>query len=251
MIDIHSHILPELDDGARDPDEALTMLRMAEATGTTDIVATPHSDLSFRFDPRATRERIADLQEAAGQSIRIHFGCELHLTMDGIENALRCPEDYSIGRRGHLLVEFSNYQVPKNSTGILLKMLDRGLRPIVAHPERNPIFRDRISELEAWVRMGCSMQVTAHSLLGRFGKAAKTASHQLIERGLVHFLASDAHDRQHRPPLLAEVRHYVDETFEPEAAELWLLDNPRAALEGFPVSTGAFRERKRPWYSFW
>jgi protein-tyrosine phosphatase len=250
MIDIHTHILPGLDDGARTLEEALGMLRMAAAAGTTDMVASSHANPQFAFDPQVAEERIAELQGAAGDSIRIHYGCELHMTLEGIENALHSPEEYSIGHRGYLLVEFSDFLIPKSSGGILDQMIDRGLHPIVAHPERNPILRTRMSELEAWVERGCSMQVTAHSLLGRFGKSAKAASHQLMARGLVHYLASDAHDLQHRPPVLDEVRRYVEETFDAEAADRLLLENPQAVLDGFPVASGPVHVRKRPWYSF-
>jgi protein-tyrosine phosphatase len=251
MIDIHSHILPGLDDGASDLSEALGMLRMAAAAGTTDIVATSHSDPQFTFDPRLSEERVTELQRAAGNLIRVHYGCELHLTLEGIENALRCPEEYSIAHHGYVLVEFSNFQVPKTSSAILDQMLDRGLRPIIAHPERNPLLRGRMSELEDWVGRGSSLQVTAQSLLGRFGKSAKAASEQLMTRGLVHFLASDAHDLQHRPPVLDEVQRYVQESCDSDAADLLLLENPRSVLEGHAVSTRAFPMRKRAWYSFW
>ena len=97
---------------------------------------------------------------------------------------------------------------------------------------------------------GCTLQVTAQSLLGRFGKSAKV-SHQLMERGLVHFLASDAHDSKYRPPVLDEVRRYVQATFDPEAESLLLVENPRSVLEGFRVSTSPFPARKRAWYSLW
>lgn len=249
MIDIHTHILPGLDDGARNLEEALGMLRMAAAAGTTDMVASSHANPEFAFDPQVAEERIAELQGAAGDSVRIHYGCELQLTLEGIENALRFPQEYSIGHHGYLLVEFSDFLVPKTTSAILGRMMDRGLRPIVAHPERNPLLRKRMSELEGWVGQGCSMQVTAHSLLGRFGKSAKAAGHELMARGLVHFLASDAHDLQHRPPVLDEVRRYVEETFDPEAADRLLLENPQSVLDGFPVASGPVHVRKRPWYS--
>jgi protein-tyrosine phosphatase len=250
MIDIHTHILPGVDDGARDLEEAVGMVRMAADAGTTDMVATPHADPTFAFDSQVTEQRIAELQDAAGDSVRIHYGCELHLTLEGIENALRSPGAYSIGHRGYLLVEFSDILVPRTSGEIFRRMMDRGLRPIIAHPERNPLLCRRMSELEAWVGDGCSMQVTAHSLLGRFGKLAKAAGHELMARGLVHLLASDAHDQKHRPPVLDEVRRYVEETFDREAADRLLRENPQSVLGGFPLASGPLRARKRPWYSF-
>lgn len=251
MIDIHTHILPGIDDGAHDLDQSLAMLRMAAAAGTTDMVATPHSDPQFTFDAEVTEARLAELQAAAGDLVRVHYGCELHLTLDGIENAMRVPQEYSIAKKGYLLVEFSNFLIPKTSGEIFGRMLDRGLRPIIAHPERNPLLRTRLTELEAWVELGCTTQVTGQSLFGRFGKAAKASSHELITRGLVHFLASDAHDLEHRPPVLDDVRQYVEETFDGEVAERLLEENPRAVLSGGPVASVAFQMRKRPWYSLW
>jgi protein-tyrosine phosphatase len=251
MIDIHTHILPGVDDGASDLEESLAMLRMAAAAGTTDMVATSHSNSQHVFDPEVAEALLAELQAAAGDTMRVHYGCELHLTLDGIENALRTPEVYSIGHKGYLLVEFSNLLIPKTSSEILGRMLDRGLRPIIAHPERNPLLRTRLTELEAWVELGCTTQVTGQSLLGRFGKSAKASSLELITRGLVHFVASDAHDLEHRPPALDGVRQYVEETFDAEVANRLLQENPQAVLSGGPVASAAVQARKRPWYSLW
>ena len=250
MIDIHTHILPGLDDGARHREEALAMLRMAAAAGTTDMVASSHANLEFAFDPQVAEERIAGLQGAVGNAPRIHYGCELHLTPESIADVLHFPQKYSIGHRGYLLLEFSDFLVPKTSSEILGRMIARGVHPIIAHPERNPILRKRMPELEAWVGQGCAMQVTAQSLLGRFGKAAAVASHELMARGLVHFLASDAHDCEHRPPVLDQVRRYVEEAFDPETADRLLRENPQAVLDGAPLATGPVHVRKRPWFSF-
>ena len=251
MIDIHSHILPCLDDGARSMQESLSMLKMALATGTTDIIATPHSNSKFVFDAEVTEQRIAELQAASGNMPRIHYGCELHLTMEGIEDALRLPEKYTIGHRSYVLVEFSNVLVPKTTGEIFDQMLARGIRPIVAHPERNPLLRERMPELEMWVSQGCCLQVTAQSLLGRFGKSADAASHDLMERGLVHFLASDAHDLRHRPPILSGVGRYVEKAFDRETADRLLIGNPQAVLDGTPVATGYPLVRKKFWSLLW
>src|SRR5580704_9726299 len=101
MIDIHSHILPGLDDGARDPEEALQMLRMAAAAGTTDIVATPHANEQFHFDPAATAHGLAELAQAAGAVPRLHFCFDLPLTAENIDDALHFPAQYTIAQRGY------------------------------------------------------------------------------------------------------------------------------------------------------
>ncbi|MGA2268615.1 MAG: CpsB/CapC family capsule biosynthesis tyrosine phosphatase [Bryobacteraceae bacterium] len=251
MIDIHSHILPGLDDGAVTPEEALAMLRMAAAAGTTDIVASPHANQEFAFDPATVEHKIAELQEAAGNTPRIHFGCDLQLTTENIEDALRWPGKYSINHRGYLLVEFSDFLIPRTSGEIFARMIAAGLRPIVTHPERNPLLREKVTELEAWVRQGCLVQVTAQSLLGRFGKSAKAAGDHLIARGLVHLLASDAHDLKLRPPVLDEAHRYAQRTFGAEAARWLLLENPRAVLAGASGVTAAMPVRRKKWFSFW
>jgi protein-tyrosine phosphatase len=248
MIDIHSHILPGLDDGARSMDDALDMLRMAAAAGTTDMVATPHASPPFRFDPDTVERAIADLQSAAGPSVRIHYGCELHMTLENMEDALRRPGQYSIGHAGYLLVEFSPLAVPRNSGEVLARLARAGLRPIVAHPERNPILRECLTELEEWTCHGCLLQVTAQSLLGRFGKSARGSSQVLIGRGLVHLVASDAHDPRHRPPVLDEAFREVADRSSEEIARRLFEENPRAVLDGLPV---AIVSRKKRWAALW
>src|SRR5690349_18152719 len=106
MIDIHSHILPGLDDGPANDAEAVDMLRIALAAGTTDIVASPHASPQYRFDPARVADTIGRLQDAVGAAPRIHSGCELHLTPENIESACTHPQQYSIAGNGYLLIEF-------------------------------------------------------------------------------------------------------------------------------------------------
>src|SRR5438046_1222974 len=104
MIDIHSHILAGLDDGARSLEESVAMVRMAAAAGTTDIVASPHANQTYAFDVQAVEAKIGELQQALGSSPRIYFGCDFHLTPENIADALSAWEKYSINHRGYLLV---------------------------------------------------------------------------------------------------------------------------------------------------
>ena len=140
------------------------------------------------------------------------------------------PGRYSINHRGYLLVEFSDFLIPKTTDETFARMMKAGLRPIVTHPERNQLLQYRLPELEAWVAQGVHMQVTAQSLMGRFGKTATACAHELMGRGLVHFLASDAHDTRWRTTALDEARQYVDRRFGPEAGLRLFEENPRAAL---------------------
>jgi len=252
MIDIHSHVLPAQDDGARNLEQAVAMLQMAASAGTSDIVATPHAGLEYPFDPESVEIRIRELQAAVGPTPKIHYGCEMRLTPERIEDALQSAERYTIAHGRYLLLEFSDSFVPKTATEIFDRMLARGIRPIVAHPERNPILRCRLEELENWVAQGCLLQVTAESLFGRFGNSARDASLKLMWRQLVHFLASDAHDTKHRAPLLDEAARYVIRHFGEAVADRLLTSNPRAVLTGIEIeSQSVEREHPKSWFAFW
>jgi protein-tyrosine phosphatase len=251
MIDIHSHILPGLDDGSKSLEESVEMLRQAAAAGTTDIVASPHANQEYAFDELAVERKIGELQAAVGENPRIHYGCDFHLTLENIEDALRLPEKYSINHRGYLLVEFSDFLIPKSTDELFARMMRAGLRPIVTHPERNQLLQARLPELETWVAQGAHLQVTAQSLMGRFGKTANRCAHELMRRGLVHFLASDAHDTKWRTTALNEAREYVDRRFGAEAGLRLFVENPRSALAGVPLSSVPLPVKRRPWYAFW
>lgn len=250
MIDIHSHILPGLDDGSETIEQSIEMLRMAAASGTTDIVASPHANPDFEFDPAEVEWKIAELQAAAGENPRIHYGCDFHLTPENIENALREPGKYSINHRGYLLVEFADSFIPKSTNDIFAAMIESGIRPIITHPERNLLLQKRVEQLEAWVEMGCLMQVTAQSLLGMFGNRAKDSSHALMARRLVHFLASDAHDLKRRTTELRPAWNYVAEHYGAGLARLLLIDNPQAVIDGAFLEGGRLPERRKRWFSF-
>ena len=248
MIDIHSHILPGLDDGSESIENSIEMLRMAFAAGTTDIVATPHANAEFAFEPEEVEEKIAELQKAAGDCPRIHYGCDFHLTPENIEDVLRFPGRYSINHQGYLMVEFADAFIPKATADIFGRMLGVGLYPVVTHPERNALLQKRLPDLEAWVEMGCYLQVTAQSVLGGFGRRAKEFSETLLSRGLVHFLASDAHDVKHRTTVLQPAWDHVEEHFGSGTAQLLLEDNPAKALVGEPLPTQYVAPPRKRWF---
>jgi len=248
VIDIHSHILPGVDDGSKSLDESVEMVRMAAAAGTTDIVASPHADSEYRFDPVLVERKIAELQAAGGEAPKIHYGCDFHLTIDNIEDAVRVPDRYSIAHRGYLLVEFSDLHIPKNAAEIFAHLMRAGLRPIVTHPERNQLLHYRLPLIRDWVAQGAMVQLTAISFLGRFGKVAKKSADELMGSGLAHFVASDAHDTQHRTTDLREPFRYVEKRFGPEAAARVFVENPRAALAGVPLSQAPIPIRRKTWF---
>lgn len=247
MVDIHCHILSGIDDGARTLEESVAMARMAAAAGTTDIVATPHANNRYVYDEAVVEAKLAELRAVAGGAIRIHRGCDFHLTPENILDALAAPAKYSVAGRGYLLVEFSDHSVPETAGEIFQKMLSAGLHPVVTHPERNPLLRERLELLELWVDQGCFVQVTALSILGRFGKGAKEAADRLLRNSLVHFLASDAHDCERRTPAMDGAWKHVSKEFGECAARGLLETNPAAALVGKKLERIRVDRRKK-WF---
>lgn len=255
MIDIHSHILYGLDDGAQDRETSLAMLALAAETGTTDIVATPHSDSQYEYQATLVDERIRELNGLTGNKPRIHRGCDFHLSIDNVQACMRDHTVFTINGLCYLMVEFAEFFVPPSTENIFRELSGLGVIPIITHPERNPVLRDSTARLERWIESGCLLQVTAQSLTDRFGREARDATWNWLRKGMVHVLASDAHDTVHRPPRLDLAHAMIAEKLGAEAADLLLLSNPAAILRGEPsVSLGASQSSggaSRKWFHFW
>jgi protein-tyrosine phosphatase len=249
MVDIHSHIVFGVDDGAKTIEESLAMLRIAADAGTTDIVATPHADFRFCFDLGLINRRIAELQAAIGDQIRIHRGCDFHLHPDNVRLCLADRSRFTINGKGYLLVELPQTSIPNTVPLIFDEMMQRGITPVITHPERNPLLMSNESRLVEWVRRGCLIQVTSQSFTGRFGKSAQAACRRLIGLNLAHFAASDAHDTERRPPTMCEAYRHVESEYGTLVAERLFRIHPRLTL------TGDYMERqrlppKRSWYQW-
>ena len=253
MVDIHSHVLWGLDDGSHSLEMSVAMLQMAAKGGTTDIVATPHADATYEFRPDLIAARCAELREKMGDRIRIHSGCDFHLKFDNIQEALADPRKFSVNGLGWVLVEFGDMMIFPNTEEIFAQMRNAGMGVIVTHPERNWLLRKDIARLQRWVDSGAYMQVTGGSLLGAFGTDARKFAEELMDRGLVHFLASDAHDLDRRSPRLDHVREFVAERFGEEYAEALLRTHPQAVIDGRALHSGALEppEPARRWFEFW
>lgn len=240
MIDIHSHILPGLDDGARTMDETIEMIEIARSTGTTAIVASPHADTQYAYEPERIDDLLVEARALAGPGIALVRGCDFHLMQSNVEDALKNPARYTIGGKGYLLMELSNMVIFSNTGAMWTELEAAGMKIVLTHPERNPLLRQRIEMVEEWVAQGRYMQVTAQSLLGVFGPKAESFSRKLLDRGLVHFLASDGHNAKHRPPRLDQGFQWIARTYSPRLAQLLCEDHPRAALLGEPLDLSAF-----------
>jgi protein-tyrosine phosphatase len=256
MIDIHSHPLPGVDDGAQTFDMAVSMCRIAAADGVTHLVATPHCNYSYKFDPQINRQLLAELQARVGETPKLLLGCDFHLSYDNIQQCAQGTKDFTINQSSYLLVELPDQFIPEHISRVYYDIQVAGLTPIVTHPERNPLLRRKPDCLQQWVTNGCLVQVTAQSYTGGFGSSARKFSEKLIDLGIVHFFASDAHDVKRRPPILSRCYRKVAQAKGEEIADLLLRKNPEAVINGQPLppqpdwaELRALRNR-RSWFSF-
>lgn len=232
MVDLHCHILPGLDDGPSTMDESLAMAEAAIADGITRVVATPHASERYLFEFSHVRQLRDELQAKVGGRLEIATGCDFHLNPENLSALRKDASQYCVNQRDYLLLEFNEISIPPAMDQTLHEIQLLGLRPIITHPERNSILRARPERLKNWVRRGCFGQVTGGSLTGVFGSAAQKISLDWVREGLIHFVASDAHNTRRRPLRLQPAYDVVVDQFGQEKARALFLENPLAAFEG-------------------
>lgn len=235
MVDIHCHPLSGIDDGPDAFEMSLAMVKMAAADGITHLVATPHCNYRYPFNPETNQAKIAQLQAAAGPVPKLLMGCDFHLSYENIQQLLEKRGTFTINGTEYLLVELDEHFVPQQFDQVIYDIQVAGFVPIVTHPERNPVFARHPNLLSKWVNQGCLVQVTAQSFVGGFGKTALDLAQQWFEHNLVHFFATDAHDDKHRPPLLSPCYDKVAATWGRPTAERLLVKNPEAVVNGQPL----------------
>ena len=235
MIDIHAHILPQVDDGSPSPECSLEMARLAVESGVTAMIATPHCNLPGSGEPlwadtlmRCAQELSCVLEERE-IPLRLYAGMEIFGTPDTAEK-LREGKLCTLAGSRYPLIEFPFHGCGREATEILNRVLEMGLRPIVAHPERYRYTQDEPRLLNLWTDMGCLLQVNRGSLLGRFGARAEALSHSMVGRGFAAFVASDAHTSVVRTPWMRDVQELLRREYSPRTARLLTKEHAEKVL---------------------
>lgn len=232
MVDLHCHILFGLDDGPKLLEDSLAMAEDAIADGITHVVATPHCSSQFLFDFANVQARRDALAEKLQGRLKLATGCDFHLNHENLLAIRKHPAPFCINQKDYLLVEFNEFSIPPAMDQTLHELQLAGLRPIITHPERNPILRSHPERLLKWVRLGCFAQITAGSLSGVFGPGAKEDAWSWMTRGLIHFVSSDAHNTARRPLKLKFAYDSIAQQLSEETARALLIENPLAAFNG-------------------
>jgi len=235
VIDIHCHILAEVDDGPTSWEVEEEMCRMAVADGIEHIVATPHANDRYAYDREFLGQALQHLRERIGEAPRLSLGCDFHLSYENLQDVMRFPERYAIEGSRYLLAELSNYSVPVQIEEHFNKLLEKGLTPVITHPERNPIMQRNPQRILQWVELGCVIQVTGSAFTGMWGEQPRKTAEWLLKREAVHVLATDAHDTKRRPPVLSTARNAAAGICGEEVALALVDGNPRAIVSGQPL----------------
>jgi protein-tyrosine phosphatase len=239
VIDIHCHILPGLDDGPANLDFSLAMARAAVEAGTQLIVATPHIRADFDVDPDEIEPRVDlfnDRLQRERLPLRVLPGAEI-----GWEGALDLDDaalaKLSLGSGGRVLLESPYGRKHVNVEGIVATLAERGFQSVLAHPERCPLFQRDPQRLRKIVELGALCSITAGSMNGRFGETVRTFTISMLRDGLVHDVASDAHDHIHRPPGLVDGFEHLKDVIPgiDQQAAWYTVTSPVAILAGNPL----------------
>lgn len=246
MIDLHSHILPGLDDGARTIEDARTLARLAAAEGVGAIAATPHVRADYPTRPEEMEERVAELRRDFGEHgipVAVLHGGEIALdALPGLE-----PDElrrFTLAQNGsYVLLEFPYRGWPLELEQRVFELRAAGLTPLLAHPERNADVQRRPERLAEAVNVGALVQVTAASLDGRLGRSSREAAQRLLDLRLAHVLASDAHTPDIREAGLAAAAKAIADG---RLAHYLTTVAPAAIVAGKPVpEPPAPRPRRR------
>ena len=240
MIDIHSHILPAVDDGAQNLADALELLQLAQDDGVTTQYLTPHMrPPRYVNEAEALRrefDTFAKLVADKGFSIKLHLSAEVRVGPE-IMPLLQRDDFPWLGQwqgKKAFLLEMPHGQVPTGTINLINWLLQRDILPVIAHPERNREFQSNIKLVEQYVQAGCLMQITAASLLGKFNDTSERAAIQLLENDLVTFMATDSHNNFHRPPDLNAGYERAKEFVSEEKARSYVYDAPARLLANHP-----------------
>lgn len=240
MIDIHTHILPMVDDGASCFDEALDMAVMAAESGVEAILATPHSNHDVGFvnyeseHLAALFEKLRTLLSEAGIPLKLYRGMELWASTDIVEK-LSYGKLLTLNRTRYTLVEFAFDEEPWWIEAILKEVILAGYIPIIAHPERYYCVQETPNHLYEWRKMGAFAQMNKESILGRLGRHTAATAELLLKHNLINCLASDAHHAYARTTDMTALNRYMENNFALGYRDLLMKTNPQAILEGQPL----------------
>ena len=237
MIDIHTHVLPGVDDGSDSMEMSLEMLALAAESGVKELVATPHCNIPDEFENYAEPvlldlwKRLEDEAKREEIPVKLYRGMEIFATEE-LPELLRQGRVWTLNDTSYFLVEFSFREDPDFCRDVLKRCVDLGFQPIIAHPERYYFIQDDPELAFEFCVSGYGLQLNKGSLLGRFGRGPKRMADLLLRHGLCACVASDAHRPDRRSTFMTEIQAYLTEEYGEDYTRLLLEENPARILSG-------------------
>ncbi|WP_229506147.1 tyrosine-protein phosphatase [Paenibacillus sp. 1001270B_150601_E10] len=254
MIDIHTHILPELDDGSASLEMSLSMARMASSQGIRHMIATPHhrngryvNDAAHIRDAASRLNAELELREIP---LRIHEGQEIRVYKELLDDIVQAQTLAMLNHSRYILLELPSTSVPPNILDLIYELRLLGKVPVLAHPERNAELLEAPDKLVRIIEAGMLCQITSQSLQGTFGKKIKAMAWQLCKQQHVHVIASDCHNDGNRPPDLHLAYQLIESKLGLNYVE-YLLSNASRVLHNLEVTGYHTTSSKRLWKLWW
>ena len=234
MIDIHCHILPDVDDGSECMQESINMAMIAKEQGIDKIIATPHYHPEFKYLKgeelnKACEEFKKQLKEN-NIDIDIYLGNEIYFTYDLIEKISEL-DFYCLNNSKYILIEFPPTNFPLNLCNIVYELKQKGFIPVLAHVERYIKIHDDPEIIYDCIKTGAIIQINSSSLIGKQGKEIQRLCNLLIGRNMVHLVATDAHGSQRRRPILKDAYQYIEKKSSKEMADNLFINNAQCILD--------------------
>lgn len=261
MVDIHCHVLPETDDGAISLEESVVMCRTAAADGIKTIIATPHmfDGAHVTPDKETINQRIAMVMRACDSCVNILPGGEVRYSHEIFQEASDPDARIRLNGGSYMLLEFPFHSMPPNVEMTIFQILNAGVTPVIAHPERNKKMQEKLSILASLIERGAFAQLDAGSLAGSFGREACHVARRIVEAGLAHFIATDAHHQDRRRPVLSQAAAIAADWGGVEYARAMVEANPEALVNDRPIpfqpdadmDALLGRKKAKSWFAFW
>jgi len=261
MVDIHCHLLPETDDGSISLEESVAMCRAAADDGIKTIVATPHmfNGVYAAPDKETISQKIATVTQACDACVNIVPGGEVRFSHEIFDEVGDPGARIRLNGGAYMLLEFPFHSMPPNVETAIFQILNAGVTPVIAHPERNRRLQERPEILAKLIERGAFAQLDAGSLTGSFGHETQRLAKRIIEAGLAHFIATDAHHQDRRRPVLSSAAAVAAGWAGEEYARAMVEANPEALINdrAIPFQPDADvdallgHKKNKSWFEFW
>jgi protein-tyrosine phosphatase len=239
LVDLHSHLVPGVDDGARVVEDTLDGIRRMTEVGITRVVTTPHLDGALTRDREALEARLHEVDESwavVSEAVCREFPevefSRGHEVMVNVPDLVLSDPRLRLAEGSYVLIEWPRLQIPPRTESVVEKIVSEGIRPVIAHPERYVGMLDNLPLARDWRRAGAVLQVNHGSFVGRYGKEAEHVAASLVRAGLVDCLATDFHGRSHLKLYVKESRRWFEERDGAEQFYMLTSTNPRLMLDG-------------------